>query len=160
MLSDEQIEANVSGIRATLEDLLSDRNGTGPAPVILNNLVHGPFRMRHPCSTCMREAVVLCMRSHESGMACFGMCSPARCCMLCGQSAAHSFPTLLLLGNGTCRDPERLAQRWTFAAGLVQGREPARIPARRGQARARGHDAVAGERALAHGGRQRGHVLH
>lgn len=39
VLSDEQIEANVAGIRATLEDLLSDRNGSGPAPVILNNLV-------------------------------------------------------------------------------------------------------------------------
>ncbi|KAK9842091.1 hypothetical protein WJX81_008006 [Elliptochloris bilobata] len=38
VLTDEQIEANVAGIRATLEDLLSDRNGGGPAPVILNNL--------------------------------------------------------------------------------------------------------------------------
>lgn len=103
VLSDEQIEANVSGIRATLEDLLSDRNGTGPAPVILNNLVRGLFCMPRPCVTCMREAFMLFVHSHSSGMACFVTCSPARFCALCGQSAAHYFPSLLLLGREPCR---------------------------------------------------------
>ena len=103
VLSDEQIGANVAGIRATLEDLLSDRNGTGPAPIILNNLVRGLFCM--PClrSTCMREAAMVCACPHRSGMACFDPCSPARCCMLGGQAAEHPFPPLLLLGNDSCR---------------------------------------------------------
>jgi hypothetical protein len=41
VLTDAQIEANVAAIRATLEDLLSDRNSAGPPPRILNNLVRG-----------------------------------------------------------------------------------------------------------------------
>ena len=39
MLSEEVLERNVAGIRATLQRLISDASGAGPAPVILNNLV-------------------------------------------------------------------------------------------------------------------------
>ena len=39
VLSEEQIERNVQGIKRILEDLISSGNGAGPAPQILNNLV-------------------------------------------------------------------------------------------------------------------------
>ena len=39
MLSEEEIERNVQGIKCILEQLISSGNGSGPAPEILNNLV-------------------------------------------------------------------------------------------------------------------------
>ena len=40
VLSEEEIERNVTGIKRILEQLISSSNGAGPAPQILNNLVH------------------------------------------------------------------------------------------------------------------------
>ena len=40
VLSEEEIERNVRGIRRILEQLIGSGNGAGPAPTILNNLVH------------------------------------------------------------------------------------------------------------------------
>ncbi len=39
MLSEDEIERNVQGIRRILESLIGSSNGAGPAPQILNNLV-------------------------------------------------------------------------------------------------------------------------
>ena len=39
MLSEEEIERNVQGIKRILEQLIASGNGAGPAPLILNNLV-------------------------------------------------------------------------------------------------------------------------
>lgn len=39
VLSEEEIERNIQGIRRILEHLISSGNGAGPAPQILNNLV-------------------------------------------------------------------------------------------------------------------------
>ena len=39
VLSEEEVERNVAGIRGILQRLIADTNGAGPAPVILNNLV-------------------------------------------------------------------------------------------------------------------------
>ena len=39
VLSEEEIERNVQGIKRILEQLISSGNGSGPAPEILNNLV-------------------------------------------------------------------------------------------------------------------------
>ncbi len=63
MLSDEQIEANVAAIRATLEDLLSDRNDGGPPPLILNNLVNALPRL--PCGNQGRIQALSCQSCQE-----------------------------------------------------------------------------------------------
>ena len=39
VLSEEQIERNVQGIRRILQQLIGSGNGAGPVPTILNNLV-------------------------------------------------------------------------------------------------------------------------
>ena len=39
VLSEEDIERNVQGIKRILEQLISSGNGAGPSPQILNNLV-------------------------------------------------------------------------------------------------------------------------
>lgn len=39
VLSEDQIERNVQGIRLILEQLIGSGNGAGPGPTILNNLV-------------------------------------------------------------------------------------------------------------------------
>ena len=39
VLSEEEIERNVQGIKRILEQLIVSGNGAGPAPLILNNLV-------------------------------------------------------------------------------------------------------------------------
>ena len=39
VLSEEEIERNVQGIKHILEQLIASGNGAGPAPLILNNLV-------------------------------------------------------------------------------------------------------------------------
>ena len=48
VLSEEEIERNVQGIKRILEQLISSGNGAGPAPQILNNLVHA--EMHHECA--------------------------------------------------------------------------------------------------------------
>jgi hypothetical protein len=39
VLSEEEIERNVQGIRRILDQLIGSGNGAGPGPSILNNLV-------------------------------------------------------------------------------------------------------------------------
>ena len=63
VLSEDEIERNVRGIKRILEQLISSGNGAGPVPEILNNLVcasteHTWYKHEHwaagaPClSTC------------------------------------------------------------------------------------------------------------
>ncbi len=49
MLSEEEIERNVRGIKRILEQLITSGNGAGPAPQILNNLVQRPLLLLIIC---------------------------------------------------------------------------------------------------------------
>ena len=52
MLSEEEIERNVQGIKRILEQLIASGNGAGPAPLILNNLVSQQRRCTRLCAFC------------------------------------------------------------------------------------------------------------
>ena len=52
MLSEEEIERNVQGIKRILEQLIASGNGTGPAPLILNNLVSQQRHCTQACDCC------------------------------------------------------------------------------------------------------------
>ena len=45
VLSENQIENNVRGIGDILTNLLTHEHGTGPSPMILNNLVSAPSQV-------------------------------------------------------------------------------------------------------------------
>ena len=65
VLSEEEIERNVQGIKRILEQLIASGNGAGPAPLILNNLVSQPRRCTQACNCCF-QYTRMCHDAHSS----------------------------------------------------------------------------------------------
>ena len=64
VLSEEELERNVQGIRGILQRLLAGANGAGPAPAILNNLVCA-FVVRMLSVSATRRTPIACKRAMQ-----------------------------------------------------------------------------------------------
>ena len=81
MLSEEEIERNVQGIKRILEQLIASGNGAGPAPLILNNLVSQQRRRTQACDCCL-QSIRICLKHTSDAPLMQQACTlcPGVCC--------------------------------------------------------------------------------